>query len=286
MSTFESLRSGGARIYRAPCRVNLIGEHTDYNDRFVMPAAIDLYTRVAIRPRDDRTLRIHSENYSESWEFDLDEPAPIARGHWSDYVCGVAVILEGAGHNTMVKRELAASEYNTRRVECEAAVRYFAERLPVVRALRDVTLDDLARLDGELSDALMRRCRHVISENARVAEAANAFEVGDLEVLGRLMAESHRSLRDDYPVSCEELDVMIELAGQVEGVYGSRMTGGGFGGCTINLVNADRDAQFEESITRGYQQATGISPQIIVCSAAGGARRISTAQTKRLTLEE
>ena len=388
MSTFESLRSRGARIYRVPGRVNLIGEHTDYNDGFVMPAAIDLYTRVAIKPRGDRTLRIHSENYSESCEFDLDEPAPIARGHWSDYVCGVAVILEHAGYrlrgadlaissdvpigaglsssaaievaaglavlensgieidrvelaklcrqaenefvgircgimdqfisccgragtalmldcrsleyrllpipghvrlvicNTMVKHELAASEYNTRRVECEAAVRYFAERLPVVRALRDVTLDDLARLDGELSDALMRRCRHVISENARVAEAANAFEVGDLEVLGRLMAESHCSLRDDYQVSCEELDVMIELASQVEGVYGSRMTGGGFGGCTINLVNADRVAQFEESITRGYQQATGISPQIIVCSAAGGARRISRAQTKRLTLEE
>jgi galactokinase len=124
----------------------------------------------------------------------------------------------------------------------------------------------------------MRRCRHVISENGRVAEAANAFEAGDLEALGPLMAESHRSLRDDYQVSCEELDVMVELASQVDGVYGSRMTGGGFGGCTINLVRADRVAQFKESITRGYQQATGISPQIIVCSSADGAtRRIDSA---------
>jgi len=379
MSTFESLRSRGARIYRAPGRVNLIGEHTDYNDGFVMPAAIDLYTQVAIKPRDDRTLCIYSENFSESCEFDLDEPAPIARAHWSDYVRGVAIILEGAGYklcgadlaiksdvpigaglsssaaievaaglamlensgieidrvelanlcrqaenefvglrcgimdqfisccgragtalmldcrsldyrllripnhvrlaicNTMVKHELAASEYNTRRAECEAAVRHFKKRLPVVRALRDVTLDDLASLGGELSDSLMRRCRHVIIENARVAETAKAFELGDLEALGPWMTESHRSLRDDYQVSCEELDVMVELAGQVEGVYGSRMTGGGFGGCTINLVNADRVAQFKESITRGYQQATGISPQIIVCSAAGGARRIDSA---------
>jgi len=340
-----------------------------------MPAAIDLYTRVAIKPRDDRILSIHSENFSESCEFDLDEPAPIARGHWSDYVRGVAVILECAGYrlrgadvaiksdvpmgaglsssaaievaaglamletsdveidpvelaklcrqaenefvgircgimdqfssccgragtavildcrsleyrllpvpshvrlvicNTMVKHELAASEYNTRRAECEAAVRYFASRLPGVRALRDVTLDDLASLGGELSAALMMRCRHVISENGRVAEAANAFEVGDLEALGSLMAESHRSLRDDYKVSCEELDVMVELASQVDGVYGSRMTGAGFGGCTINLVNADRVAQFKGSITRGYQQVSGILPEIIVSSAANGAAR-------------
>src|SRR6185295_18807222 len=388
MSKFESLRSGGARIYRAPGRVNLIGEHTDYNDGFVMPAAIDLYTHVAIEPRDDRTLSIHSEDFSESVEFDLDEPAPRASGHWSDYVRGVAVILEHAGYklrganlaiksdvpigaglsssaaievaaglamlensgieidrvelaklcrqtenefvgmrcgimdqfisccgkagtalmldcrsleyrllpipsharlvicNTMVKHELAASEYSTRRAECEEAVRQFAAWLPGVLALRDVTLDDFTSFGGDLSDALMRRCRHVIRENARVAETAMAFELGDIDALGPLMAESHRSLRDDYQVSCEELDVMVELASQVGGVYGSRMTGGGFGGCTINLVKADRVAQFTESITRGYQQATGILPQVIVCSAAGGARRISRAQTNRLTLEE
>ena len=376
MSTFEALRSRGARIYRAPGRVNLIGEHTDYNDGFVMPAAIELYTYAAIKPRDDRTLCVHSENYSESCEFDLDEPAPIARAHWSDYVSGVAVILECAGYclrgsdlaiksdvpigaglsssaaievasglamlensgididrvelaklcrqaedefvgmrcgimdqfisccgktgtglmldcrsleyrllpipshvrlvicNTMVKHELAASEYNTRRAECEAAVRHFADRVFGVRALRDVTIDDLASVGSDLSDALMKRCRHVISENARVAEMAQAFEVENLEALRPLMAESHRSLRDDYQVSCEELDVMVELASQVDGVYGSRMTGGGFGGCTINLVRADRVAQFKESITRGYQQATGILPQIIVCSAAGGAAQL------------
>jgi galactokinase len=173
--------------------------------------------------------------------------------------------------NTMVKHELAASEYNTRRVECEAAVRYFASRLPGVRALRDVTLDDLPSFEGDLSDELMSRSRHVVSENGRVAEAASALEVGDLEALGRLMAESHRSLRYDYQVSCEELDVMVELASQVDGAYGSRMTGGGFGGCTINLVSADRVEQFKESITRGYQQVSGILPEIIVCSAADGA---------------
>lgn len=371
--TFEALRRGGARIYRAPGRVNLIGEHTDYNDGFVMPAAIDLATRVAISPRQDRHLLIHSETLSESVDVELNEPNPVAHGHWSDYVRGVAVTLERAGYrlkganlaiwsnlpigaglsssaaievaagfgllstssheidrvelarlcqraenefvgmrcgimdqfisccgqagtalmldcrslefqllplpqelrlvicNTMVKHELGSSEYNTRRAECEAGVRHFARMLPNIKALRDVTADDLERYGGGLNEVVYRRCRHVITENARVLESAAALEKSDLNAFGALMAESHRSLRDDYQVSCAELDTMVDLATPLEGVYGARMTGGGFGGCTINLVNAESVGEFKETVGRGYEQTTGLVPEIFVCTTADGA---------------
>jgi galactokinase len=365
-----------ARVFRAPGRVNLIGEHTDYNDGFVMPAAIDFSTWVTIAPRDDRTVSVFSENFAEKTEFDLDEPNPKARGHWSDYVRGVAVILEQAGHplrgatlrirgevpigsglsssaaievasgyallrnsglsvdcvelaklcqraendfvgmrcgimdqfiscsgqegkallldcrsldarllplpkearlvicNTMVKHALASGEYNARRAECEAAVRHFAQSRPKVRALRDVTGADLELYGGDLSKVIYRRCRHVITENARVLKAAAALEAGDLQVFGRLMNESHRSLRDDYEVSCKELDVMVELAQQVPGVYGARMTGGGFGGCTVNLVKAEHLEEFKQTVGRAFEQAIGLVPEIYVCSAAQGAEEI------------
>lgn len=379
---FHQLYGTDARIYRAPGRVNLIGEHTDYNDGWVMPAAIGLSTWVAVAPRADRKLLIHSENFSESIEFNLPEPgsgitrAPTS-AHWSDYVCGVAVALEQAGYglrganllirgevpigaglsssaalevaagyalldtsglainrvelaqlcqraedeyvgmrcgimdqfisccgrageallldcraleyrllplaeearlvvcNTMIKHELASGEYNQRRAECEAGVRHLARSLPCVRALRDVTLEELEQHGRGLLDAIYRRCRHVISENARVAQAAAALEGGDLAAFGRLMNESHRSLRDDYEVSCDELNLMVELAGQVEGVYGARMMGGGFGGSTINLVRAASVAQFERAMTAGYRQATNLTPEIYICTAAEGAERVS-----------
>jgi galactokinase len=371
--TFDDLRNAGAKVYRAPGRVNLIGEHTDYNDGFVMPVAIDRYAQVAIKPRDDRKFCIHSENFSEGIEFNLDQRKPRAKRHWSDYVLGVAVVLGQAGYalrgadltirsnvpigaglsssaaievatalamlensdleldrvqiarlcqraenefvgmrcgimdqfvsclaragnalmldcrsleyrllplpegvrlvicNTMVKHELGASEYNTRRAECEAGVRHFAALLPDVRALRDVTVRDLEQERDELPDVIYKRCRHVVTENARVVEAAAALERGDLRRFGALMAQSHRSLRDDYEVSCSELDAMVDLANKVGGVYGARMTGGGFGGCTVNLVRADRVDAFERALTEGYVRATGLKPEIYVCSTAGGA---------------
>jgi galactokinase len=374
--TFRRLYGGEARVYRAPGRVNLIGEHTDYNDGFVMPAAIDFYTWVAIAPRDDRKLVVHSENFSETVEFDLDEQRPRARGHWSDYPRGVALMIErdggrlpganllirgevpiGSGlsssaaievatgyalsetagasidrrelallcqraenefvgmrcglmdqfiscfgqagqalmldcrsldykllplppavrlviSNTMVKHELASSEYNARRAECEEGVRLLAQMLPNVRALRDVTVDELEQFGRNLPETVYRRCRHVVSENARVIEATAALEQENLSAFGHLMHESHRSLRDDYEVSCLELDLMVELANRVEGVYGARMTGGGFGGCTINLVRADRVDVFTESVASGYEKATGRQPEIYVCSAAQGAEQV------------
>ena len=359
-------------MYRAPGRVNLIGEHTDYNDGFVMPIAIELYVWVAIAPRVDRKLLVRSLNFPDAAEIDLEARTPRARNHWNDYVQGVAVILARAGCrlqganllirgdvpigaglsssaaievaaalalldnselvtdrvelarlcrsaenefvdarvgimdpfvsccaqagralmldcrsleyrllplppgvslitcNAMVKHRHASGEYNSRRVQCEEGVRLLSRSLPNIRALRDVTAEELELHGHDLPETIRKRCRHVVLENARVSAAAAALQDGDLATFGRLMKESHRSLRDDYEVSCPELDLMVELAEKQEGVYGARLTGGGFGGCTVNLVKSKAAPQFERSVSGGYEKATGISPQILVTSAAGG----------------
>ncbi|MFN2407657.1 MAG: galactokinase [Pyrinomonadaceae bacterium] len=372
----QSLIDNHPRNFRAPGRVNLIGEHTDYNDGFVMPAAIDLSVFVTLRPREDRVLEITSENFNETIEFDLDQKDPSARGHWSDYPIGVAVMLERAGHrlrgahlqirgevplgsglsssaaievatacalvnssnvnieprelallcqkaenefvgahvgimdqfvalfgkaqkalmldcrslefqllplpdtvnlvicNTMVKHELASSAYNERRAQCEAGVRHLAQSLPHIKALRDVTFEELEQFGKDLRDVVYRRCRHVITENARVLAAAEALENYHLRPFGQLMAESHHSLRDDYEVSCKELDVMVELACKVDGVYGARMTGGGFGGCTINIVEVEHVERFKHLVARDYERFTGLKPEIYICEASNGAEEI------------
>jgi galactokinase len=352
------------RTFRAPGRVNLIGEHTDYNDGLVMPAAIELAAYVEVRPRADRRLAVHSENYSETVEFDLDDSEARARGHWSDYVRGVAVTLERAGFsvpganlrirsdvpmgaglsssaalevaaalallrapidrvrlaklcqraenefvgvrcgvmdpfiacharaghalmldcrtleyhfapmpagvklvigNTMVRHSLAAGEYNRRRAECEEGAAYFG------CSLRDVTTADLDRAAGKLPQTIYRRCRHVITENARVMAASAALEREDLQAFGKLMEQSHRSLRDDFEVSCVELDTMVEIAASAPGVYGSRMTGGGFGGCTISLVREEHVDAFRETLVRRYREAVGLDAAVYVSRAAEGA---------------
>jgi galactokinase len=172
--------------------------------------------------------------------------------------------------NTMVKHSHAGGEYNLRRAECEAGVRSLSKYLPKVRALRDVTPEDLETYGRELPDVILRRCRHVVSENARVLQAAAALELRDLQAFGNLMLESHRSLRDDFEVSCYELDLMVELSENVEGVYGTRMTGGGFGGCTIALVRSDCVETFQKTVGGGYERSTGCKPEIYICTAADG----------------
>jgi galactokinase len=363
------------RIYQAPGRVNLIGEHTDYNDGLVMPAAIGFYTWAAIAPRSDRKVVIHSENFSACTEFDLNDLPSTRVGQWSDYAIGVAKMLEasesrlsganlliagnvpqGAGlsssasvevavgyallettgqtinltklarlcqqaenefvgarcgimdqfiachgkrdHallldcrsmeyrllplrgdarlvicNTLIKHNHATGEYNRRRSECEAGVGYIAKHRQSVRALRDASLADLAVCRSELPETILRRCRHVIQENIRVLEAAAALEQEDLETFGELMGQSHASLRDDFEVSCRELDLMVELAMQAEGVYGARMMGGGFGGCTVNLVRSDYVESFKLSVSEAYGQSTGMKPDVYVCTAADGVGR-------------
>ena len=364
------------RTFRAPGRVNLIGEHTDYNDGFVMPAAIDFYTWAKVSPREDRKLQIRSENFDEEIEVDLDDQNIAARKHWSDYPVGVAVILERAGYrlrgarleirgevpigsglsssaaievatacaltaisgveidkeelalfcrraenefvgarvgimdqfvslfgeaqkalaldcltlefellplpdnvrliicNTMVKHAIASSAYNERREQCEAGVRVFSRHFPELTSLRDVGLTSLERFKSELGEVVYRRCRHVIMENGRVLVAAHALRQRDLNLFGKFMAESHQSLRDDYEVSSPELDLMVEFARRVEGVYGARMTGGGFGGCTVNLVDAEHADEFRERVAQWYEEATNIKPEIYVCNAANGAEEV------------
>jgi galactokinase len=367
------LYGGSPHFVRAPGRVNLIGEHTDYNDGFVFPAAIGFETRIAIAARASRRLILHSENYGEAAEYDLDNLPDVRRRHWSDYPVAVVRELEGklgqlpganlllsgdvpqgAGlsssaslevavclafmelpmqrmdgrsiallcqkaenefvgarcgimdqfisvHgqkdcalrldcrsldyqllpippairlvicNTMIRHCAGDGEYNQRRAECETATRYFAARLPSVRALRDVTLEDLENIGAGWQEVIRKRCRHVITENLRVLQAADASARNDLDRLGELTLSSYTSLRDDFSLSCRELDLMVRLAMDCEGVYGARMTGGGFGGCTINLVRADSVEEFRIRVDQGYERATRLSPEIYITSAADGA---------------
>jgi galactokinase len=177
--------------------------------------------------------------------------------------------------NTMVRHELAAGEYNERRASCERVVETIRRFIPGVRALRDLTLEELERYRGKISDVDFRRCRHVIAENARVIDAQSALQGADLLRLGELMYRSHESLDRDYEVSCRELNIMVNLAREFEGVYGARMTGGGFGGCTISLVESKVVPEFQATVAREYEKLTGLPPQIFVCAAAAGASEVA-----------
>lgn len=376
-STFQAQFEGECRIFRAPGRVNLIGEHTDYNDGFVLPAAIALDTWVAAAPVDSGELVIYSAQQRQKVKFPASKSAPQPRRDWTDYTRGVTAELQrigiasrgvnmlvdgnipiGAGlsssaaievasalalvdaaqaeldsvamarlcqraenefvgarcgimdqftclhgqrgHailldcrslqyrplplparlklvicNTMVKHSLAAGEYNARRAECEECVSELSRMRPGISALRDVSETELPAGVAKLPERLGRRLRHVISENARVLRAGEALRSGDMERFGELMYESHASLRDDFQVSCRELDVMVELAKALPGTIGARMTGGGFGGCTINVVEEEAVDEFVARVSRGYEQATGIKPEIYVTQANEGAARVA-----------
>jgi len=382
---FQARFGTSASIYRAPGRVNLIGEHTDYNDGFVLPAAIEFYCWAAIAPRGDRKLVIHSENFEETIEKDLDSLSPPGKKHWANYPLGVAWALCQAGKpvagasiyiagevplgaglsssaaievavgfallhdsgqevertelaqlcqkaenefvgarvgimdqfvschgrashallldcrsleykyvklppdlqlvicNTMVKHELASGEYNARRAECEEGVRLLRGVFPEIRALRDVSLHRLENQRASLSKRVFARCRHVITENARVKSAFEAFGKGNIKALGTLMQDSHRSLRDDYEVSCKELDLMVEIASVQPGLIGARMTGGGFGGCTINLVESGAVNDFKRNVAAEYFSRTGLTPEIFVSPASEGAQQVKIEEKKTAT---
>ena len=379
-------------LYRAPGRVNLIGEHTDYNDGFVMPIALDRDTWVAGALRSDRLVVAHSREYGETATIDLDAPAAGPTGQWVDYVRGIAVVLDGglsengdperagphvarpfqgrdqltganlliasdvpigaglsssaalevacgyaladlngqpidlaglaraaqrAEHefagmhcgimdqmiacygragaalcldtrslarrwlplpsdvrvvvcNTMVRHALASSEYNARRADCDAGVATLARTTPAIRALRDVTMAILDAHRAEMSDRVYRRCRHVITENERVEAAAAALAAANAASVGALMGASHASLRDDYEVSCAELDRMVEILTAMDGVYGARMTGGGFGGSAVALVETAAEARVRRDVARAYKASTGRDPDVWVTSAGAG----------------
>lgn len=370
---FREMFGSDMRIFRAPGRVNLIGEHTDYNDGFVMPAAIGFYTWIAAGKRVDRTMHAYSDRFDEKISLSLDALAGPPRRHWSDYIRGVAATLQQTGHkftganlaihgevplgaglsssaslevatvlaltsvseivvpglelvrlcqaaeheyagtrcgimdqfvvsfgiaghalmldcrsleyqhlpiprdlslvicNSMVRHELASGEYNRRRFDCETGVKLLQRFLPGITALRDVAIEDLERYKHELPEQVYRRCRHVVSENGRVLAAAKALQRREPERFGTLMYSSHASLRDDYEVSCKELDLLVDLASSSSGVYGARMTGGGFGGCTVNLVRAECASDFKGHLAHTYQKATGIAPDVYICEPAQGA---------------
>jgi len=173
--------------------------------------------------------------------------------------------------NTMTTHALASDGYNERRAECEAGVRALAVRLPRIRALRDVTYAELEANRDVLPDTVFRRCRHVVTENGRTLSAADALREGDVARVGVLMAASHASLRDDYDVSTRELDVMVEAAMAADGTIGARMTGGGFGGCTVNLVRAEAAPAFARQVALRYEARTGRAPEIYTCTASEGA---------------
>jgi galactokinase len=173
--------------------------------------------------------------------------------------------------NTMVKHELSGGEYNRRREECEEGVRILSKSIPGIKALRDVTPQQLSSAANTMPPVIYKRCLHVVEEIQRVLQAVDCLRSDDLDEMGRLMSASHRSLRDLYQVSCAELDAMVEAAEELPGYYGGRMTGGGFGGCTVNLVASEHAEAFRESIAERYRERTGISPEIYVCSSADGA---------------
>ncbi|MGI9036663.1 MAG: galactokinase [Pyrinomonadaceae bacterium] len=359
------------RIFRAPGRVNLIGEHTDYNDGFVLPCAIDFAAYTAIAPRSDKKIRAASLNCDGEIEIDLKAATnrTIAE-NWTKFVQGIAFTIGKSGRqlcganllidsdvplgaglsssaaleisigyalcqiseieiepfdlakiaqiaehdyakvksgimdpfasvfgrenhalfldcrslnwspiplssanfmicNAKTKHDLADGIYNQRRAECERAA-----KLLNCESLRDVTPEEFERNSEKLPPALRQRARHVITENQRVLKAVEVLRKNDLSEFGRLMNESHQSLRDDFQVSSFELDLMVKLAREQKGVLGARMTGGGFGGCTINLVEAEDCEDFAEQISAEFARQTGITPEIYQCRAKSGAAEI------------
>lgn len=380
----EYFGRNNVRLFYAPGRVNLIGEHTDYNEGFVLPIAIQQGTLVAGLTRTDRTVRVHSLNEQETVEFDLDALLAYPQGQWINYVEGVARSLEekgfilqgadlliasnvpvGAGlsssaalenaaayallslsgiqtidkvqlalagqaaehqyvgtqcgimdqlvtalgqyHHALlidcrsleatpvpinlpetvivicdsrVKHSLASSAYNQRVAECRKGVEFLRQALPDILTLRDIDEPTFEKYQSLITDEIvLKRVRHVITENARTIEAAEALSQGDAMRLGQLMSASHESLKNDYEVSCPELDTLVEIAKDIPGAVGARMTGGGFGGCTVNLVQKAHLQQFTETISARYQEAFGQPPHIYVTEASDGVQEVTPIHT-------
>jgi len=369
------------RVAIAPGRVNLIGEHTDYNDGFVLPAAIDRYVVIAFAPRSDRWVSVRSLSFGEDDAFSLDDAARLPDGGWRNYIRGVASALQEKGYrltgvemavwgnvppgaglsssaalecatlgafasasqltiasrdkallaqraenrfvgvecgvmdqmasvlgrrdhallidcrsldvdfipldldahglrlviaDSAVRRQLDSSAYNERRAECAAAARRLASLLGRhIVVLRDVGVQELDAVIDKLPEPLSRRARHVVGENKRTLQAAAALRQGDFEAFGALLYASHDSLRDDFAVSCPELDLLVDLAKRMPGVVGARMTGAGFGGCTVNLVRAESLADFDEAVIEEYRRRTGLAAHSYVCRAVDGLRVVS-----------
>jgi len=362
--------------FSAPGRVNLIGGHTDYNEGFVLPIAIEKKIIMLGQLRRDRLVQIFDLGYKAEAKFSLDNLSPYKKDTWVNYLMGVMDEMQKAGYllqgvnlifisnipkgaglsssaalevvtaltmaklnsleiepvkmarlcqqaennfvgvncgimdqyisclgqknyalfidcrsndydlipfkdhnyqivicNSKVQRGLVNSEYNKRKEECKMAAEFFNHKLKrEIRALRDVTIDEYKKYQSQLPEVIACRARHVILESYRVQTGAQALRMGNYSTFGQLMIESHKSLKDDYEVSCEELDLLVDLALEQEGVLGARMTGAGFGGCTVNLLRREYIDAFKKTIKQGYKKITGIIPDIYITQPAEGAK--------------
>ncbi|MDN4067183.1 galactokinase [Paenibacillus sp. FSL R5-0407] len=376
-------RCGGSeetvRIFNAPGRVNLIGEHIDYNGGYVLPAALEFGTTVAVRKRNDKKVTFASTNLSYTAEIELDELGKAKTEEWVDYPVGVIVELgkkgitltsgydllfhgeipNGAGlsssasievvtafallsmegqptdkveiavlsqkaenlyvgvnsgimdqfavsngardhaillmcdtleyklvpfktgayklviGNTNKRRGLVDSKYNERREQCDAALRIVQEEEPQIQYLAHLSPERFEQMKGKFTDeVLLRRAAHVVEENARVLKSVDALSANDLTAFGALMNASHDSLRDLYEVSCMELDVMVEEARKIEGTLGARMTGAGFGGCTVSLVHEDAVDRFVSEVGSAYKERTGLEGEFYVCGVGNGVHEV------------
>jgi len=376
IADFETRFGYNPLIFSSPGRINLIGEHTDYNDGFVLPASVNNYIYFAIKPNNKNTYRFHSFDYNEGFEIIINEIKPSNK-HWANYLLGVIAqfiddgkkipgfdcvfggnIPIGAGmsssaaiecglafalnsiydlnYSTMrlvkfaqkaehdyagvqcgvmdqfavmhgkenqvvkldcrslefqyfpfdmsevllvlvdtgVKHALASSEYNKRKLECKKGVEVLQKYNSDIVALRDVSYDMIQKKKEEFDELTYKRCVYVIKENERVQKACDYLILGDFIGFGRLMFLSHKGLRDDYEVSCDELDQLVEIAESVDGVFGARMMGGGFGGCTINLIKRSRLIAFEKKIIDNYQTPDGDPPEIIKVEIVDGTKSV------------
>ncbi|HRF37796.1 MAG TPA: galactokinase [Saprospiraceae bacterium] len=375
--TKEAATATDAATAQAPGRINIIGEHTDYNDGFVLPAAIGHKMTVqARRNGTPSTVHLTARATQQSFSFDLRDFSPVEKG-WPNYVMGVVSELQKLGGvisgfdaefesdvpigsgmsssaalecsfalalnelfglgfdqwqlikasqraehnfvgnkcgimdqfagvmgkkdhvmlldcrsldfqyfplelgayqllllNTNVSHSLASSEYNTRRAECEQGVHILQQEYPGIANLRDVNLKQIAAMEEQLPEHVFRRCRHVVSENQRVLDATKALLAGDFNAVGELMYQSHFSLQNDYEVSCPELDFLVQQTLDKDYVLGSRMMGGGFGGCTISIVEKERVAELVEEVSSVYSRHFGIDLTPVEVVIGDGAKVI------------
>jgi galactokinase len=371
---FKRYGPGPAFLSRAPGRVNLIGEHTDYNGGFVLPAAIDRSIRIAFRPAEDDRVELFSLDFNETASFALNALDRGFKPAWARYPMGVASVLQAEGFklrglrgvvkgdvplgaglsssaafeaasvlaycgaaavdlpgerlaricqraenefvgancgimdqfasllgkrscallidcetlahqtypfderlarivvmDTRVKRTLVGSDYNARRRECEAALAIIRRHVPEAKSYHDLSVSMFKAFAHDLPEPLLRRARHVVTENGRVQEAVKALRRGNMVTLGALMDASHDSLKEDFEVSCRELDIMVDLAREQTGVYGSRMTGAGFGGCTVTLVEPAHVEAFTRAVAAGYRARAGREAGVHVFTPSDGA---------------
>lgn len=377
---FHELFNAESYLFRSPGRVNLIGEHTDYNMGFVLPAAIDKTIYMAISPREDKNCKIFAYDMNDSFESSIEEFGKSDKG-WPNYLLGIVEQLKKGGYkfngfncvfggnipigaglsssaaleaglayalnyiyklgidkltlvkmsqkaenefvgvkcgimdqfinifgksghvlridcrsleyvyfpfnynnisivliDTNVSHSLASSEYNQRRKECNDGVKIIGKDYPEITSLRDVSLEILKEYKLKMKQVIYRRCKYVVEENDRLLKACEALSIHDLKKFGALMYQTHEGLSKDYEVSCQELDYLVELLKDNSKVYGSRMMGGGFGGCTINLMENEAIETVAKKVSEEYKKTFGIEPKIYVTKISGGTNKIEVVE--------